>query len=300
MHIFNSSLSTRALLAYHRHFPDSKVNALRSFGASEGDHREFLKHRSLLNKVGLDSGAFSAQSPGSDKRINITPETHRDILRLVASNVDFYFNFDNDFKPEGVEQNLENLLHLEGEGFRPVPVVHDLYGSEIQHYIDRGYPMVAIGSTQVKTVEDIRDPVNTLYNAGAKIFLFGTTRYGFLSPLPIWGADSSTWHRMAASGCILYWNPRSDKPDKPDKPDKTEYIHLDKQSRTAGKELYLDDHPHRADVLAHLAQNFGFDEYDLLGKDRYVNREVVNIHYYVELQERITAEHKLLGFEVGD
>ena len=294
MKIFLSSYSTTTLRAYRRIFPDARVNALRSFGGSEGDHGNFLKNRQFIDEVGLDSGAWTANRQGPDADFNINRETYADFLDMMAPHFDIYFNFDIDFSSNGFEQNLENQRYLERRGFHPVPVVHDLYGSEIAYYIDQGYPTVAIGSTQVQTVEDIIEPVNKLYEAGVKVFLCGTTRYSFLAQLPIWGADSSTWHQAGATGYILYWNHRSNRLDK------TEQIHLAKGQGQTDNKTYLHDYEHRDEVLDYLQNTFGFDHYNLLGSDQYLNRQIVNVHHFVEMQRRVTADHKRLGFRVGD
>jgi hypothetical protein len=74
---------------------------------------------------------------------------------LFGGQYDHYFNFDADFNDDAFESNLGYQLDMEREGLNPIPVIHDIFGREIDYYIQRGYQRVALGSKQIRTLEQL-------------------------------------------------------------------------------------------------------------------------------------------------
>jgi hypothetical protein len=119
----------------------------------------------------------------------------------------------------------------------------------------------------------------------------GCTDYQKLAYVPVYSADSSTWNHAASRGHLLYWNP-----DKPgiDKKDKICFVY-----NLPGKYMnnHIDDHPHQTKIEAYLNQQLGYSIQELKGTPGSLNRLVANIHYYVQLEKRIAAKHRQLGFK---
>jgi hypothetical protein len=173
-----------------------------------------------------------------------------------------------------------------------VPVIHSLYTGEIEYYIEREYPIVALGSSYATRLDALKFVFDKFSkNPGVKIHIFGTTNYENLIEVPVYSVDSSSWGTMGKFGNIAYWNPESDKVDK------TEVIYL-------GGYYHPDDPPEhefqtywcKRQFEEYLHNTFGFTHRDLLGEGGYYNMQVVNMHHYVELEKKITAEHRKRGF----
>jgi hypothetical protein len=287
-------VSTKALIAYHERYPSEHPNLLLSYARLSRDCGNLIfKHRGLIASLISDSGTYTRYNNPGKYDDQITLKRYRSYLQTIGGNFDFYFNFDQDFSRNGFEVNLSNQLELEQAGLSPVPVIHDCYSDEIQYYIDHGYELVAIGSGELRD-EDIYELyriVDKLYSKGIKVHFLGCTDYQKLAYVPVFSADSATWNQAASRGHLLYLNPL--KPDI-DKKDKICFVY--NLPRKYMKN-HIDDHPHRTDIEAYLNQQLGYSIQDLKGTPGSLKRLVANIHYYVELEKKIAAKHRELGFK---
>jgi hypothetical protein len=291
--IYLASFSVKALMAYNAIHPNEKLNVLVSFGRLEKDIAGFLfSHRSKLNSIVLDSGVWT---------LNLNPEMYRDQINLrayqsylqaVGKYFDFYFNFDEVMSEEGFDQNYSNQLQLEAAGLKPVPVVHDSYGPEVQLYIDLGYSLVSLGSSEVRDadVNELYRIVDRFYSQGIKVHLLGSTNYEKLANLPVYSCDSSTWNHAGSRGHILYWNPN--KPGD----DKTDLVCFDEKRAKRLSRNPIETYPFRIDLESYLEREFGYSIDDLAGSQGWFKRQLVNIHFYVQLEKRIAAEHREFGY----
>jgi hypothetical protein len=239
----------------------------------------------------MDSGTYTLFQAPKKHRKAITLKGYISHLKLFADNVDFYFNFDEDFSAEGFEKNFANQLDLESEGLKPIPVIHDCYGPEIQFYIDRGHKLVAIGSGELEfaSQDELYRIVSGLYEKGVWVHYLGCTKYEKLAYIPVYSADSTTWNRASTSGRINYWNPFRIEDNKKDE------IVLDKVPKRLTK-FHIRDYPFRRQLEDYLWTELGLTLDDLYGKKWLLYRTLVNIHYFVLLEELINQKHKEQGF----
>ncbi len=293
MKIFHSGLTTDAVLRYKQLHPDKPLRALISYGRLGTHHSNLmLGHRHMLDGLIMDSGTFTLNQNLRKYQNSITFKGYISHLNLFAKKVDFYFNFDEDFKKSGFTTNFGHQLDLENAGFRPVPVIHDCYSDEIKTYIDRGHKLVAIGSGELKHagLDDLRYIVDQLYRKGVKVHFLGCTRYEKLAYLPVYSADSTTWNWAGASGRIFYWNPNRMGFNKLDK------IVVDDKPPKRLTKYHIRDYMFRNQLENYLYQELGMSIDDLLGKNRHLNRALVNIHYFVLLEELISRKQRKQGF----
>ena len=107
----------------------------------------------------------------------------------------------------------------------------------------------------------------------------------------MYSVDSSSWGTQGKFGNIVYWNPESEKVDKTEEIYVGGYYHPDKPAMHDFVTYWC-----RRQFEEYLQDTFNFTHQDLLGDDGYYNMQVVNMHYYVELEKKITAEHRKKGF----
>jgi hypothetical protein len=225
-------------------------------------------------------------------RDQINLRAYQSYLENVGRYFDFYFNFDEVLSEEGFDQNYSNQLVLEAAGLKPVPVVHDSYGPEVQLYIDRGYELVALGSSEVRDADvgELRRIVNKFYSKGIKVHLLGCTDYVKLAYTPVYSCDSSTWNHAGSRGHIIYWNPKKLSIDK------TDLVCFDEKRAARLQRNLVGRYRYRYDVESYLEREFGYSREHLTGKQGWFYRHIVNIHYFVQLEKRIAAKHRELGY----
>ena len=222
MKIFHACMDIRVLLNYHNLFPMEKLNVMLSYGIKTRTSDFITTHRDKIGSLVCDSGTFSLNNPKALKSSHITIEGYIAYLDVLRPYVDLYYNFDSSWGTQGYEQNLENQKKLEQAGLHPVPVIHNLYGPEVDYYL-KHYERVAIASNELPTYDRVWSVVDIIYNAGVRIHLFGTTRWDLLSRLQVHSCDSSNANQIAAYGEIAWWNPyKSGK-------NKTDYIYLNER-----------------------------------------------------------------------
>ena len=188
--------------------------------------------------------------------------------------------------------NYRHLLKLEEAGLTPVPVIHSLYDGEIEYYVEKKYPIVALGSsyaTELDALKFVFDKFSK--NPGTRIHIFGTTNYESLIEVPAYSVDSSSWGTSGKFGELTYWNTESDKVDKTERIYIGGYYHPHKEPEHNFETYYC-----KQQLEKYLEKTFGFTYDNFLGFNGYYNLQVVNIHHYVELEKRITAEHRKKGF----
>jgi hypothetical protein len=293
MRIFNASVNLNVLLRYHDLFPSRRLNILKSFGNIDHEMSSFaITHRDKFGGFILDSGVWTLNNARSVDTANINVITYRDYLLSHGHHFEFYFNFDEIFFENGFGVNWSNQVQLQNAGLKPVPVVHDIYNNEISTYIDAGYKRIALGSAQIKSVNQMAHAMRQFDGKGIKVHLFGNTTFDYLAYFPITTADSTTSIKTAAFGNILYWNPQKDGDNK------TDLIYLDERLRAGKKKrVHFDDYKFLADLEAYLDENFGLTYDDLIGPESNDFKTLVNAHYFVLLEEVINQLHKQQGFD---
>ncbi|MBF0227427.1 MAG: hypothetical protein HQK76_18435 [Desulfobacterales bacterium] len=300
MKIFQSSIKSDVVEGLNkRYFAKNgvykKLNILLSYGVS-GDEDKFLaKPTGLINSIILDSGAWSLNNRKSNNGMEITLKGYELYLKIFGDMFECYFNFDENFTPEGCLENLRNLTKLEESGLKPIPVIHDYYEDEIDYYIDKGYDMVALGSIfnaekrkQERKYDDVKLAVNNLIKKkfDIKIHVFASSSYEVLSKLPVYSSDSSNWAQNVKYGYIPYWNE-----GKTDNIYFEDYLDDEKPNR-----IYFKKYCFRKELEEYLDKQLGMTYDDLMGNNNQLNRQIVNSLYYIEIEEKVTQEHKRQGF----
>lgn len=284
MIIFQASMSARVLKRYWDLF-NELLNILLSFAYAGPDFEEILiKCRHMAGRIVLDSGTWTASKGNS----NITLAGLISYIQTADHLFDGYYNFDTDFSDRGFVNNIVNQIIMERAGLHPIPVVHNLFDSEIDYYIDSGkYNYLALGSRQITNFDDLAYAVYRIKkgNPSIKIHWFGGSRYAWLCNLPIASCDTSSWGTVGKFGFIRYWNPHAPEINK----GHSIYTSGVVKDIEEGKYEYV-TYPWRNDLDAHIQNTFGLTFRDLCGYDSAYNMQLVNTRFYAEQERRINEE----------
>jgi hypothetical protein len=293
--IYHAGLTSPAKNVYCKRRPGIQLKAMMSFGRRGNHNHEFLTSEpNHLGGNACDSGTWTRnQNPKKYEEI-ITIEGYKRFLNMFEDKFDFYLNFDADFSRDGFDTNLQYQFELEDAGFKPVPVIHDCYGIEIQYYLDKGYPMVAIGSGELRDsdVYELRRIVDKFYSHGVKVHFLGCTEYEKLAYTPVYSCDSSTWIQSGNRDYVNYWNTKRAGIDKTDK------IYLAGRFPQGSRKFHIDTYQFRLPFEEYLWDELQLGLEDLTeSKNRKFNRQVANIHYFVKLEQEVARRHRDLGFK---
>ena len=289
MLLHQSSINSKIIVEFHRRFPEKKLNILLSFALLENDAYDILvTHRDKINSIILDSGAYSDNTRGLQTDI----DGYISYCKNAGHLYDFYFNLDSDFREDHFSpENLENLLKMEKAGLTPVPVIHSLYSGEIDYYIERGYPIVALGSSYATRLDALKFVFERFEKyPQVKIHVFGTTIFKNLIEVPVYSIDSSSWAQTGSFANVLFWNPEIEGLNQ------TDAINFTGRYNPKNRpDNHFLNHPHRKQFKEYLGKTFNFTYTDMFFPE---NRMLVNLKYFTDLEEKITEEHKKRGFPV--
>jgi hypothetical protein len=291
MRIDQSSLSAEVFKRYKARRPDKEIHVLRSYGTRDQDDQLFRTTlRDQCATLDLDSGAFSLNNSQKGSGPDITFVDYLYYAKTYESNYDRIYNFDCDFGDEGFDTNIFYQKRMENAGLKPVPVVHSIYNDEIEYYIESGYKTVALGSTQITNFETLAYVMDKFKGTETKIHLFGSTNFEYLTSFPIYSCDASTWIFAGIYGDIKWWNPHKKRQNM------VEYAYLEEMIPPKPNAKPLSEHKYQEEINQYLNQELGITEDDLLGPDGSYFKGLVNLHYYIELEEVINQIHREKGF----
>lgn len=303
MKIFLSSLSIPVIKRLHKINPNLKPNVLVTFYGLQRPRDYTITYRSMINELILDCGAFSINN---DKKLSVQSRLiesnklffkYRDHTKIAQERYNFLFSFDDDFTPNGFDHNLQRLMDLEAVGIRAVPVIHNLHNHEIEFFIKlrAKYQLVAIGQCQDDNRNDLRvlfNAVDPLYRNGIRVHLFGMTTPSLISHVPAYSCDSKTWVDYATRGRALYHNPESGFLDK----EELIYFPAKQDFGDPGNAVYYKKYKYMDAFLAHINSKLGLKLDDLIAvQTQAMSLSLINVLYFMELEERITEENRLLG-----
>lgn len=294
MKIYMAALETCHIVEYHKLFPDAQINLLIGYGspASQGLHFMLNKFRDKIGSIMLDAGTYelnNGKKPSGRMALNL--EGYKTYLKMFAHLFDHYFNFDEDFSANGMHTNLCNLDELEAAGLSPIPVVHNIYGDEIDLFIDRGYKYVALGSDQITSKKHLAHAMEKFVKADVKVHLFGNSTFDYLANFPIYSCDTARWAYSAMNGFIYFWNHEKEGTDKNEK------LFLERFPgipRGKGVLSLKNDHP----FIQMLHDKFGIDALSLIASGDY--QYLVNMHHNMEMEAAINEIHRRKGFNTTD
>lgn len=285
MTIFHAGLTIVAVLAYYALYPDVKLSAMLSYGRRNKESNKFLfEHKKYLKKIFLDCGTWTRNQNLKKYQDIITFPGYLSFLKIFKERLDYYSNYDEDYSEDSFDTNLGYQIEMEKAGFKEaIPVIHNCYNGEIEYYISKGYKYIAIGSGELAhaSLDALHYIMDVFRRNKVMVHFFGCTEYRKLAYLPVFSADSSTWRQSGARDYIKYWNPERSRVDKTDK------IYLDER---------IWDYPCFDQLEDYLYDELGLTIDTLIGKGKHLNRELVNIHYFVKLEERINKKHQELGY----
>jgi hypothetical protein len=296
--MYLSSFTEAILNAYKSKCPNSEVNVLLSYGTRSSDYSNMIKSPKI-NSMALDSGAFTKNFANSEIAQSITLDGFISYCKRVKDRFELIFNYDEDFQLDGFETNLRNMLEIEKAGIKVVPVVHDYIDEivpEIDYYCDKKYPVIALGYSQHKRsnrVKNITTAVYKIVNGGSKVHLLGFTSPDILGVLPVHYSDASSWTKEGMFGNIIWWNKYKSGLNKTDR-----IRFLDKDNSHEIHDEHIGNYPWRKCLEKYLYDELQFEINDLYGLDKYLNRQIANVHHFVKLQSIIREMHDINGFNI--
>jgi len=293
--LYLSGMSLKAAKRYRELYPDAELNVLLSYGTRSSDYHDMLfSQRNICNSLIADSGAFTkyfSKSASSDK---ISLPGYIEFLKQTYSQFDYCMNYDRDFNMDGFDINTQMMALIESNGFHVVPVVHDYINEErceLDYYIDKKYPMIALGFSEHKKknkIDNIKTSVKKALAAGMKIHLLGVTSLKVFNEIPAHYSDSSSWSQYTKYGYTLWL--RKDQ----NKLNEEKFCYKDSMNgpnKTHEKYL-IEDHPLRDEFLKYIKEELGVTYNDLYGQERARYRDLVNIHYFVNMQNEVRLLHQ--------
>lgn len=291
MLIYLAGFSTRELEEYVQCIPQARLNILLSYGLKTSDYRNFLEtNHANINSVILDSGAFTANFSSKPKELSFSLAGYKSFCQYYAGGYDYAINYDLDFKKGDIWKNYTYLQELRNAGVNVVPVVHDYSGDELALYLKDDYGLIALGySKEEKNRSNVASQSKAIYNDGKKVHALGVSSYDWLATSPIHFADSSSWSKYPAYGFLPFWNPSLSSKDK------THVLKFDDIKSTKKSKYHYNSYAYKQDLVKYLSERFGYKYIDLLAS-KSTKRRIVSIDYYVQLQDAVTREHALLGY----
>jgi hypothetical protein len=293
--LYLSGISLKAAIHYRKLFPDAELNALLSYGTRSSDYFQMINsEHNIFNSIIADSGAFTkyfSKSASSDK---ISLPGYIEFLKQTYQQFDYCMNYDREFLMNGFDTNTPMMELIESNGFQVVPVIHDYIGEErheLDYYIDKKYPIIALGFSEHKKknkIKNIKVVVKKALAAGMKIHLLGLTSLNVFNEIPAHYSDSSSWSQYTKYGLTLWLKKEQDKITE----EKFSYKDsLKGQSKNHEKYL-IDTHPLKDEFLKYVKDELDITSNNLFGQERSHYRDLVNIHYFVNMQNEVRLLHQ--------
>ena len=291
MKIYLADVPFNTIYSYILKKPEIMINLLLAFGSDTLE--DFLRRQHLnINKfflsLFLDCGAFSLNSGKKDPHKNryITIENYIRFYKRFRHIFDHCASLDEDFTSEGIMTNLINLHQMERAGFTPLPVVHDIYGEEIDIFIQQGYKYICLGSALVNNNKTMQFLMKKVAGTGIKIHIFGRISFKQLTYYPIYSCDSTGWATKVSNGNICWWNPEKTGLNK------TEIFHICRFGKDDKNNIYV--HPCKEQFRQFLRDELDIDYEAFLSNT--VLQQMANIHYFVTLEREINMIQREKGF----
>lgn len=297
--IFLSSFTFKILEAYKDIFKDAEMNVLLSFGTRSQDYIDMIfTYRHMINSLICDSGAFTKNFANAITASKISLDGFIAFFKQpqIQEAFDFIINYDEIFNLYGFETNLRNMWKIEANNIPCVPVIHDYLAvvfDEIGYYLQKEYPLIALGYSEHKMKDgkkNIQYAVNRIVSAGSRVHLLGISSYDILADNPIHYSDSSSWAQEGLFGCILWWNPCKQGENKTDR-----IKFLDRENSHKNHNKHIGNYDYIEELQIYLKDQLGMTLLDLCGHNREFNRQLVNVHFFVQLQDRVREAHKQKG-----
>ena len=284
-----SSPTIEQIIAFHRMHPDKPLNVLLTYAKQQHFNDFQVLHRNKMCSLILDSGAYTLNKSEWARRPKNLLKEYAVFAGYTTQFYDFIFNLDENFSMRGYEENMLNQFDLENAGLDPVPVVHNLFNGEIERLIALDYDVIAIGQCEHgRNFKQLNSAVTRIHEADRKVHLFGVSELEILQELPVWSCDSSSWAQYVQYGQVMWWNDAN----KDWSPWDVLYFpkKQDEHDPTKGKNYF--SYAFKDDFDAYIWENLNLTIDDLLGERRVLNRALVNILFYKEMETLVAAYHR--------
>lgn len=292
MMIYLADVPVRTVMLYTKLVPGAKLNLLLAFGSRALEDFLKIQHQDIIKffpSLFLDCGAFSINSGKKN------PEEHRKITveNFIRFNkrsgyiFDYCASLDEDFTADGDMTNLNNLHLMEKAGLTPLPVVHDIYGEELDIFIDHGYKYICLGSALVNNKKALEYVMERTADKEIKLHFFGQINFKQLAYYSVYSCDSTGWAQKVSHGKVCWWNPGEKELNK------TETFYIPNRLGKTGKNN-IHEHPCREQFKSFLHSVLGIDYLDFLTSTAL--QQVVNLHYFVTLEQEINKIQREKGF----
>ena len=291
MKIYLADVPFNTIYSYIIKKPEIMINLLLAFGSDALEdflNRQHLNINKFFLSLFLDCGAFSLNSGKKDPHKNryIHNENYIRFNKRSGHIFPLRSSLDEDFSPDGIMTNLINLHEMEKAGFTPLPVVHDIYGEEIDIFIERGCKYICLGSALVNNNKTMEFLMKKVAGTGIKIHIFGRISFKQLTTYPIYSCDSTGWANKVSKGNVCWWNPEKKGLNK------TEAFHISKFGKDEENNIY--EHPWKEQFRKFLRDELNIDYEAFLSNT--VLQQIVNIHYFVTLEREINKIQREKGF----
>ncbi|MFW5720603.1 MAG: hypothetical protein ACOCXT_06285 [Candidatus Dojkabacteria bacterium] len=290
--MYISSPTIGILRKYKEMFPSHELNILLTY-AYRGSNFETLaidlKKEGVTNKIILDSGAYTLNK-ASSQNLKTTFNGFKRFCKDHCEDFEYIFNYDEDFNSDGFYTNNEKQIELDELCHKIVPVVHDYkeeYG-EVDHYINNKYPIISLGyHSKNKNEANITKLTKKIHNSGLKVHLLGVSDYKIVKKSGVDLNDSSNWAQASTYGYIYLF-----VQGKEDLEVATirfrDYIRNPKDDTM----LQYSELSNKDEIESFIYDTFNFTYRDLMGLNRDINRQIINVYYFVQMQDIIRKYKK--------
>ena len=247
--------------------PDLKLNILESYFTI--GRRELKIDKDYCKHFFLDSGAYSAWS----QKKNINLDYYIDYLKRNFNKIDWYANLD---EIGNATKSQENLLKMEAEGLKPIPVYH--YGEDFNVFkkmCDK-YDFIALGGMVPISTKELIPWLDHTFeyicekdgSTKKKIHGFGMTTFDLLVKYPWFSVDSVSPIMTAAMGGIFFENGK--------------VIDVSRSSQIPlSVKMYLENQ------FGNKKESMKEFDYDSI-RNNYKTRIIINLRYVMDLEKKLT------------
>ena len=287
MEIYLASPEITHILEMHKRF-HRKPNVLLSFADVRTHFGHFVHtYRSRINKLMLDSGAFSEMR--GTATVELDPLAN--YLKPCAGKFNYCVTLD--INPEDYDLRMWNQAKLEEVAPNVLSAVHDPYAGEIDVLYDMGHQYILLGSSQGND-KRVLDFIFNRYHysgrfPGIRFHKLGTATYPTLSGYPFCSSDSARYAKAGGDGKALFWNITREPSANGDRTDEF-YCGGRKIGANRGYRNYT-EHPHLGEFEDYLWETFRFRISDIVGRSKFDQRKLVNAKYMLDLEDVLTKLH---------
>lgn len=310
MELFFAGVPSINILVRFYELTGIRVNILKSYYELQDNDfkKEILSYKPYVDKIMLDSGAFSANNSVKPNEAEAIKQRYPIFLRANSEFINEFiyrvFSYDYRFDQEGFTDNFTMFVNLHNVYKSICPVIHTftMNGSnpEVTEYSKFKAPTMAIG--QIVNVETdsridrtsatnrkyLQATINSIKEANSDCHLFGIMNYEALKELKNYDScDSTSWNTYARTGTVIIfwdWGPSSGK---------TFYgnYYFPQHQKTTNKTKPFDElSKHLRDRFFYdMKKHLKLDKYDFYNTRATTSLELANLYNSIKYAEYINS-----------